>query len=530
MSTAAETGATFKVVSRRRKHCIHGKIGALLGTWANSKKLTYQVYALDFTVPAGRSYSISVSGPVSAQSPAFAVDLPEVLYPGLLVNTLFFYQTQRDGPDFIPNALRTAPGHLKDKNAVLTVTPPLDDNDFINNVPPAKPLSPANLPNIAADGGWWDAGDYEKYVETVSYTTALMEIGVRDFPNQMGPSAPRNPPAPPNSISYSGESGSGAPQSSDFSAEATFGLQWLLKMWDGGSQTLAYQVDNSQDWNYYGEGDPASAAGNCGGTYNTPYCLITEYDIWTLPQAADNFQQAGDPKPCDPLTTFYICNRPVFVALPPAASISPNLAGRLAADFAVCYQLNRTRNPSLANRCLNDAEQVFALANTHYADPAPSVDSGSCPTCLLTIAPFDGYPETVWEDDMELGATELYFALQLRSRRHALRIGEHRSQRLFEASRAVCRQLHYEYLYARLYRHAQSLRCERARALRAVSGAGDGGKPGGAGGFAAGDWKTTAGAGECGGHPGWFGSMGLWSSVGQRRYHFPRRGPIRHGQ
>jgi endoglucanase len=31
---------------------------------------------------------------------------------------------------------------------------------------------------------------------------------------------------------------------------------------------------------------------------------------------------------------------------------------------------------------------------------------------LLTIAPFDGYPETVWEDDMELGATELYLALR----------------------------------------------------------------------------------------------------------------------
>jgi endoglucanase len=40
------------------------------------------------------------------------------------------------------------------------------------------------------------------------------------------------------------------------------------------------------------------------------------------------------------------------------------------------------------------------------------VDSGSCSNCLLTIAPFDGYPEDVWEDDMELGATELYFALQ----------------------------------------------------------------------------------------------------------------------
>lgn len=256
-----------------------------------------------------------------------------------------------------------------------------------------------------------DAGDYEKYVETVSYTVALMEIGVRDFPNQMGPGAPLDPPAPPNSISYAGDSGRGAPQSADFSSEARFGLAWLLKMWRDGSQPLAYQVDNTQDWNYYGEGNPTSAAGNCGGTYNTPYCLITEYDIWTLPQAADNYLQPGDPKPCDPLTTFYICNRPVYVAPPGNALISPNLAGRLAADFAVCYQLNRQQDPALANQCLQAAEEVFAHADTHYTDPAPAVGSGSCPTCLLTIAPFDGYPETVWDDDMELGATELYLAL-----------------------------------------------------------------------------------------------------------------------
>jgi endoglucanase len=88
------------------------------------------------------------------------------------------------------------------------------------------------------------------------------------------------------------------------------------------------------------------------------------------------------------------------------------LAGRLAADFALCYQLNHTTNPALANKCLKNAEDIFALANTSYPDPAPTVGSGSCANCLLTIAPFDGYPEDVWEDDMELGATELYFALQ----------------------------------------------------------------------------------------------------------------------
>ncbi|AXC14153.1 secreted hydrolase [Acidisarcina polymorpha] len=410
MSTASETNATFKVVCPDGHSAFTGKVGSLLGTWANSKQLTYKVYALDFVVPRGRSYTISVAGPVAALSPKFAVDVPDALYPGLLVNSLFFYETQRDGADFIQNALRDAPGHLKDKNAKLYETPPLDDNDLINNVPPAKPLTPAKLPNIDADGGWWDAGDYEKYVETISYTTALMEIGVRDFPAQMGPDAPLDPPAPPNAVSYAGDSGAGSPRSADFSAEAKFGIHWLLKMWDNSAHGLPYQVDNTQDWNYYGEGDPASAEGGCGGTYNTPYCLLTEYDIWTLPQAADNYKQDGDPGACDPFTTFFICNRPVYVA--PRLSLSPNLAGRLAADFALCYQLNREQDPTLAKACLKDAEEAFALADTRYPDPAPSVGSGSCPNCLLTIAPFDGYPETVWGDDMELGATELSVALR----------------------------------------------------------------------------------------------------------------------
>ena len=120
-----------------------------------------------------------------------------------------------------------------------------------------------------------------------------------------------------------------------------------MKMWDDKTKTLYYQVDNTQDWDYYGEGDPGSATGNCGGTYATPYCLITEYDIWTLPQAADNFDQPGDPQPCDLYTTFFICNRPVYLAAPAGSPISPNLAGRLAADFALCYQLNHRTNPWL---------------------------------------------------------------------------------------------------------------------------------------------------------------------------------------
>jgi len=392
MSTVSEDGATFSVLDSHGA-AYFGAVGSQLGNWATctatkgsgknrvcTASVIYDVYALDFSVPRGDIYTISVVGPGPATSPRFAVDRPGILYPGLLLNTLFFYQTQRDGPDFIANALRNKPGHLKDEHGSVYLTPDFDDNDLITNT--GVPLTSTGAV-IDSSGGWWDAGDYMKYVETMSYTVALMQIGIRDFPNQMGPNAPLRPPAPPAAVSYAGTA-TGGPASADFSAEAQFGVEWLMKMWDDATQTLYYQTDNSQDWDNFPD-------------------LIGEYDIWTKPQAADNYKQSGDPEPCDPDTTFFICNRPVFIAAPAGSAISPNLAGRLAAAFALYYQLNRTTNPSTANQALLNAEHIFALADTSLPDPADN---------LLTIAPFDGYGENVWEDDMELGATELYFALK----------------------------------------------------------------------------------------------------------------------
>ena len=130
-STVPESGATFKVVNSEGHIVYEHAIGALLGTWSNSTKLVYDVYALNFSVPGSEVYTISVEGPAPATSPQFAVDAPNVLYPGLLLNTLWFYETERDGPDYIPNALRTAPGHLNDKNTTVYDTPPLTSNDLI---------------------------------------------------------------------------------------------------------------------------------------------------------------------------------------------------------------------------------------------------------------------------------------------------------------------------------------------------------------------------------------------------------------
>src|SRR5580692_10501128 len=115
-----------------------------------------------------------------------------------------------------------------------------------------------------------------------------MLIGVRDFPRQMGRRS----------------------HNSDFSGEARFGIEWLLKMWDDSSKTLYYQVGIGTDFE--------------------DFDYLSDHDIWRLPQVDDTFGNL------DPVYK-YIRHRPVFAAGPAGSKISPNLAGRLAASFAECF-------------------------------------------------------------------------------------------------------------------------------------------------------------------------------------------------
>jgi endoglucanase len=340
MASATETGAIFSVKNASGATVYSAPSGADLGKWSSSYP---HIYAVDFSqVTAAGTYTITVAGPVVAASPSFRIDTGTSLYSGALANSLFFYQTERDGPDFIANALRTTPGHLNDQNAMTYLTPHANSSGHFKG-----DLTPLGVTTNAA-GGWWDAGDYLKFVQTTSYTVDLLLLGVRDFPSQMG-------------------SGSAT---SDFTAEAKFGADWLLRMWDDSTQTLYYQVG-------IGEGNSAA---------------IGDHDIWRLPQADDTFGGT------DPLYR-YIRNRPVFRAGPPGSLISPNLAGRDAAALAEAFQVFKNSDPAFATRCLLAAEHIFDLANT-----SPSGN-------LLTVIPFSFYPETEWRDDLELGATELYLAV-----------------------------------------------------------------------------------------------------------------------
>jgi endoglucanase len=334
MSSAPETGATFDVRSGGST-IFTGAIGPDLGKW--SKTFTH-VYPLDFDdVTAAGSYSIHVSGPIAASSPTFAVAPRSSLYSGALANAVSFYGNERDGADYIPSALRTAPAHLNDAHAMTYLTPKANSAGSFSG-----DLTPLGV-RIDASGGWWDAGDYLKFVQTTSYADALMLLGVRDFAAQMGSTA--------------------------WLAEARFGAEWLMRMWDDDSRTLYYQVG-------IGSGNAKTRG---------------DHDIWRLPQDDDTYGGS------DPLYR-YIRERPVFRAGPPGSPVSPNLAGRDAAAFALCYQVFRTSDPAFANACLLAGEHIFDLADTS-------------PGRLLTVIPFSFYPEQEWRDDMELGAVELYRAL-----------------------------------------------------------------------------------------------------------------------
>jgi endoglucanase len=346
MSHHDETGVAFVVRSAEGAIVFSGTVGTSLGAW--SARFAH-VYALDFdAVQTAGTYTLELPARKRVASPPFAIATAQSLYATPLANTLSFYENERDGPEYIPSALRSAPAHLNDEDATTYLTPTVNaEGEFKGELTSVGET-------INASGGWWDAGDYLKFVQTTSYTVDLMELGALDFPAQMGASS----------------SGNDATIHPNFTEEARFGVEWLLRMWNDGTRTLYYQVG-------IGEGNAST---------------IGDHDIWRLPQEDDTFGGTN------PLYRF-IRHRPVFRAGAPGAPISPNLAGRDAAAFAECFQLFASTRPELADRCLVSAEHIFELANTN--------PHGN----LLTAIPFGFYPESEWRDDLELGATELAIAL-----------------------------------------------------------------------------------------------------------------------
>ena len=312
-----------------------------LGSWNSGYRAVYQLNFSD--VRTSGQYQVKVLSPTSAVSPTFIVGNGTQLYGQLVNNAVQYFTSERDGPDVDSAVLSRQPANLTDESAYVYADPAYDSND--NLLGTFKKIGGP----VDVSGGWFDAGGgYEKFAFTASYADALMLIAARDYPGSYAMLQP----------------------------EATFGLQWITKLWNPARKVLYAQV--------------GIGSGNASNT------IQGDYNFWFLPQQEDrmNTSAGGNPGP----TAYYVKYRPVFEAAPPGHPVSPDLAGRFAADFALGAQLSASTDPAQAGHLLSLARGVYAMAKT--------TDVGQ----LVTAFPHDYYPGAEWKSDMAWGAAEIALA------------------------------------------------------------------------------------------------------------------------
>ena len=344
---------SYAVLGRHRTVLLRGIVpGRAVGAW--SEDFPY-VYRLDLSrLRAKGHYRIETTGAVRLRSPIFRIAGRAQLFGPLVRLGVAFDQNQRDGSQQVAGPLHRQPAHLNDAQASVYAWPSMvRGEDVITDPDLTRTGGPVDV-----EGGWADAGDYLKFTHSTAYNDVVLFSSARLLGTQ----------APP-----------------ELTAEARYGLAWLDKMWDEQSYTLHLQV--------------GIGSGNRQGTF------AGDHDLWRLPQVDD---QDADPQ------HRYVARRPVFDAAPAAQPISPNLAGRVSAAFALGAQLEP--DPTTAASLLHRAQALYARAAT-AAPPHP----------LVTALPHAFYPESVWQDDMELGAAEIARAAQ--------RLGEPATAYLVDAAR-----------------------------------------------------------------------------------------------
>ena len=335
------SGVSF-TVSGAHGAVLRGRPAADAGYWNKRYPAVYELRFSSVRRPGRYRITVTADGQ-SATSPPFAIGTTAAQYGRLVSNAVRYFTSERDGSDVENSVLSREPANLTDARAAVYAAPKYDsDGNLVGRL--RRIGGPVNV-----SGGWFDAGGgYEKFAYTASYADGLLEIAQRDFPGRYPTLGP----------------------------EAGFGLSWLQKLWNPAKKVLYIQV---------GIGD-----GNASNT------IQGDYSFWFLPQAEDrlNVTAGGSPGP----SAYYVKYRPVFEAAPPGQKISPEFAGRFAADFGLAAQLaSRTSRPA--------AERMVALARGIYA-MAKTTDVGA----IVTTFPHDYYPATEWKSDMLWGAAELALA------------------------------------------------------------------------------------------------------------------------
>src|SRR5262245_13332296 len=290
---AAEVSFT---VTGRQGVVFRGRTARSLGSWNSHYPAVYVLGFSGLTRPG--TYWITVHGAgATAVSRAVAVGSAAGLYHRLVVTAVRYFTSERDGSDVVSSVFDRQPANLTDQHAYVYASPRYDSNDNL-----LGKLRRIGGP-VDVAGGWFDAGGgYEKFAYTSSYADGLMLLAARDFPR-----------------TYPG-----------LAQEAGFGLSYLEKLWNPAARVVYIQVGI--------------------GTGNASNSIQGDYNFWFLPQAEDRMDvgQGGHPGP----TAYYVKYRPVFEAAPPGKRISPNFAGRLAADYALGAQLAAKGDPARAQHLL----------------------------------------------------------------------------------------------------------------------------------------------------------------------------------
>ena len=276
LSTEDHEGESFDLVGDGDVVVFSGTIGADRGPW-NSR--FGHVNQIDFDAFADPG--VFVLKAAGATSPPFRVGTGSDLYTPLLHNALFYFLAQRDGADVDPTVLEREPSHLNDAHARVYETPEYHNGFLVHDLVPTGDRTDV-------EGGWFDAGDYVKFAHTTAFVLAVMGEALRDHPELFAGDGP------------------------DFASEAKFGLDWLLRQWDGKRKILYYQV----------------SMGNTGLGY------LSDHDVWRLPEVDDALKGRA---------YRYLAHRPVFRVGPPGTLVPPSIAGRMAAAFGLCFQIFRRR-------------------------------------------------------------------------------------------------------------------------------------------------------------------------------------------
>jgi endoglucanase len=210
-------------------------------------------------------------------------------------------------------------------------------------------------------GGWHDAGDTLKYLLTSETATADMLLAYELQNHSLTVAALLD------RVDALGNAGTnGIP---DILDEARWGLEWMLKMHPAPDQ-LYFQVGDDRD-----------------------------HIGWRLPQndRADYGWGKGGAR-----VVYYADGRPQGLGKYKSASTGiANLAGTYAAAMALAYQIwhDDPAQAAFAARCLQAGREVYVLGKAKEG-----VQQGNSYSSPYRYAP------TIWAQDMEWGAAELYRA------------------------------------------------------------------------------------------------------------------------